>query len=395
MVIFARNVPSEAGLNCPLCEKKYKVRTTKKHVKDIHSKSLIYKCVYPLAGGEVCKYSCGKRISCFINHQRRTHNLKFEEMAAHRYDITTHFVVEAVEVSEDIHSSECLRETKVFNDETMRVARKKYNEKLKASKPATDEDKSETPAPESERNSKRKAEDDTLAKDVKKARKEEEVKNTHAESTLPQSENVDGSTHAEESADDKEVIPEDTGIDEDFHEEFNAQQGELSDSEDDGEEEAPATDSTAPEFSQEEAAPASGKSEPKSFQEEETPENDDLGTEQTISEDDKWEQYYDRYNFIDDSDDEDEERRPEPALRRSGVGKFSRELSVMVRIISEDMGEANMKFWDDRSGWKKFVRKLSLCWHPDKNLPEFKRKSEEITKWIFKEKEKFELMNLS
>ena len=67
----------------------------------------------------------------------------------------------------------------------------------------------------------------------------------------------------------------------------------------------------------------------------------------------------------------------------------------MVRIISEDMGEANMKFWDDRSGWKKFVRKLNLCWHPDKNLPEFKRKSEEITKWIFKEKEKFELMNLS
>ena len=377
MVIFARNVPSEAGLDCPLCEKKYKVRTTKKHVKDIHSKSLLYKCVYPLAGGEVCKYSCGKRISCFLNHQRRTHNLKFEEMAAHRYDITTHFVVEVVEASEDVHSFECLRETKVFNDETMRVARKKYNEKLKASKPATDEDKSETSAPESERKSKRKAEDDTLAKDVKKGRKEEEVKNTHAESTLPQSENVDGSTHADESADG--VIPEDTGIDADFHAEFNSQQGELSDSEDDGEEEAP----------------ASCKSEPKYFHEEETPENDGLGTDGTISEDEKWEQYYDRYNFIDDSDDEDEERRPEPALRRSGVGKFSRELSVMVRIISEDMGEANMKFWDDRSGWKKFVRKLNLCWHPDKNLPEFKRKSEEITKWIFKEKKKCELMNLS
>ena len=45
MVIFARNVPSEAGLDCPLCDKKYKVRTTKKHVKDVHSKSLLYKCV--------------------------------------------------------------------------------------------------------------------------------------------------------------------------------------------------------------------------------------------------------------------------------------------------------------------------------------------------------------
>ena len=374
MVISARNVPSEAGLKCPLCEKKYKVRTTKKHVKDIHSKSLIYKCVYPLAGGEVCKYSCGKRISCFINHQRRTHNLKFEEMAAHRYDITTHFVVEAVEVSEDIHSSECLKETKFFNDETMREARKKYKEKLGASKPATDEDKVETPEPEAERNSKRKAEDDTPAKDVKKARKEEEVKNTHTESTLPQSDYVGGSTHTEEGADDKEVI-------------------DISD--DDGEEEAPTTDNSEPESSQGEEAPASDTSEPESFQEEEAPENDDLGTEHTNSDDELWEQYYDRYNFVDDSDDEDEDRRPEPALRRSGVGKFSRELAVMVKIIGEDMGEAYVRLWDDRSAWRKFVGKLMLCWHPDKNPPEFKRKSEEVTKWMLMEKKRLELGNQS
>ena len=377
MVITARNVPSEASLNCPLCEKKYKVRTTKKHVKDIHGKSLTYKCVYPLGGGKACEYSCGKRISCFLNHQRRTHKLKFEEMAAHRYDITTHFVVEIGEVCEDVHSPVCLKETKDFNDVMMRVARKKYNEKPKAGESATDEGKSETPAPESGRNPKRKAEDDTLAKDVKKSRKEEKVKNTHAESTLPQSENVGGSTHAEESVDDTEVISEDTGIDDDFQEQFNAQQGGFSDSEDDGEEEVSAT----------------CKSEPKFFQEEEIPENDDVGTEQTISEDDKWEQYYDRYNFVDDSEDEDEDRRPEIELRRSGVGKFSRELSVIVRILREEMGEANMKFWDDHSGWRKYLRKLNLCWHPDKNLPEFKRKSEEIIKWINNEKERLELNN--
>ena len=107
-MVIVRNVPSEAGLNCPLCEKRYKVRTTKKHVKDIHGKSLAYKCIYPLGGGKACEYSCGKRISCFLNHQRRTHKLKVEEMAAHRYDITTHFVVEIVEACEDVHSLVCI-----------------------------------------------------------------------------------------------------------------------------------------------------------------------------------------------------------------------------------------------------------------------------------------------
>ena len=326
MVIFARNVPSEAGLDCPLCDKKYKVRTTKKHVKDVHSKSLLYKCVYPLAGGEVCKYSCGKRISCFINHQRRTHNLKFEEMAAHRYDITTHFVVEVVEASEDVHSFECLRETKVFNDETMRVARKKYNEKLKASKPATDEDKSETSAPESERKSKRKAEDDTLAKDVKKGRKEEEVKNTHAESTLPQSENVDGSTHAEESADDKEVIPEDTGIDEDFHEEFNAQQGELSDSED-----------------EEEGGEVTKKLEPE-------------------------------------------------LMYQVGGGRFAKDLHGLCKGVQAEMVRGYSTLKNNPPAWRKVVNRLRNTWHPDKNDVVFKRKSEEVFKFIENEKKRLESM---
>ena len=59
------------------------------------------------------------------------------------------------------------------------------------------------------------------------------------------------------------------------------------------------------------------------------------------------------------------------------------------------MGEAYMRLWDDRSAWKKFVGKLMLCWHPDKNPIEFKRKSEEVTKWILMEKKRLEKGNKS
>ena len=66
MVIVARNVPSEASLKCPICEKKYKIRTTKKHVKDVHGLSITYTCVHFNIGVQELKINF---IRWYIGHK--------------------------------------------------------------------------------------------------------------------------------------------------------------------------------------------------------------------------------------------------------------------------------------------------------------------------------------
>ena len=125
MANLRRNFPSEASLECPFCGKSYKIRTTKKHIKDAHNMSSTYTCVFPSAGGGICGFTCGKRISCFNNHQTRRHNLTFTKLSEHEYSENTYFVLGLGEACEDLHTPECNEETKFFQAETMKEVRKK------------------------------------------------------------------------------------------------------------------------------------------------------------------------------------------------------------------------------------------------------------------------------
>ena len=348
MAKLVRNVPSEASLECPVCGKKYKIRTTKKHINDVHKLSSTYTCVFPLSDGEVCGFTCGKRISCFNNHQTRRHKLNFTELSEHKYDESTYFVLGIGEAGEDLHTPKCTEETKFFSAETMKEVRKRHRAKTGTSKIVVEEEKVDEPEAEVKKNSKRKAESDIPAKDVKKAKKETLVKNTHTESALPQSDYVDGSVPSGVSDDDIEVI----------------------DISDDDEEEAPAND--IPEPTQENEAPA----------------NDVPETEQTEMDDEFWEQYYAQQNFVSDSEDEE---ILEPELRfKAGGGKFSRDLDVLIKVVSDEMEEEYLRLRDDYPAWKKVISKLMLCWHPDKNPVIYKRKSEEVMKMITKERKRLE-----
>ena len=193
MAKLVRNVPSEASLECPVCGKKYKIRTTKKHINDVHKLSITYTCVFPLADGEVCGFTCGKRISCFNNHQTRRHNVNFTELSEHKYDESTYFVLGIGEAGEDLHTPKCTEETKFFSAETMKEVRKRHRAKTGTSKIVVDEEKVDEPEAEVKKNSKRKAESDVSAKGAKKAKKEKLVKNTHTKSPLPQANDAEGS----------------------------------------------------------------------------------------------------------------------------------------------------------------------------------------------------------
>jgi hypothetical protein len=134
MAELSRNVLSEAVIECPLCPKKYKVRTTKKHIEKVHCKTTTYKCVLLLSDGSSCGFSCGERISCFNNHQTRKHNMNFSGKSKHRYDKSTGFLLKTGEESMDGHSLTCREEAGFYHSATMKVARKKYRDKKEASK---------------------------------------------------------------------------------------------------------------------------------------------------------------------------------------------------------------------------------------------------------------------
>jgi hypothetical protein len=250
MANLRRNFPSEASLECPLCGKSYKIRTTKKHINDAHNMSSTYTCVYPSSNGEICGFTCGKRISCFNNHQTRRHNLNFTKLSEHKYGENTYFVLGLGEACEDIHTPECNVETKFFQAETMKEVRKKIKEKAGGSKTVIGEGEVDGLEAGVGKSSKRKAESNVSEKVAKKARKEKSVKDTHAKGPLPQANAAEGSIplvkddvigeSAEPTEEDvggvvaavggtkeeevPEDDPEDTESDEYFREQFNAHQ---------------------------------------------------------------------------------------------------------------------------------------------------------------------------
>jgi hypothetical protein len=144
----------------------------------------------------------------------------------------------------------------------MKEVRKRHRAKAGTSKTVVEEEEVDEPEAEVTKSSKRKAESNVSAKGAKKARKGKVVKNTHAKSPLPQANDAEGSIPLVENdviievlepteedvggvvavvevTKEEEVpandIPEDTESDEYFREQFNAQQDELSDSEDEEE----------------------------------------------------------------------------------------------------------------------------------------------------------------
>ena len=88
--MVARNldVPCEAVLACPICNKKAKIRDTKSHIETDHKKGVTYICTVSTNGSK-CEFSCGGRIGCFNNQQTRKHGQVFLAKAKHIWDIWT------------------------------------------------------------------------------------------------------------------------------------------------------------------------------------------------------------------------------------------------------------------------------------------------------------------
>ena len=221
-----RNFPSEASIECPKCDKSYKGRTLKDHIKRVHKLLCIYTCVFPKGDGEVCNFGCGKRISCINNHQSRRHGLNFDALSEHEYTEDNFFTLGFIALGEDKHTSECSVETKFFQAETMKGVNARQAEERAAARKR----KSESAAPE---------------KVAKRTKKEKTVKDSHTTEPLPAAgSNPSGKDDLPGKADEprKEIAvvvvdegpkePEEDESDEFFNEQFFAHQ-DFSDSDDD------------------------------------------------------------------------------------------------------------------------------------------------------------------
>ena len=140
----ARNVPSEASIQCPKCDKSYKGRKLKEHIQDDHKLLCLYTCTFPTSDGVVCNFSCGKRMSCINNHQSRCHNLNFDAKSEHRYTGDNFFKFGFKPLGKDIHTTECVAESKYFKVESQ----KKVNAKQAEERAAVRKRKAETAAAE-------------------------------------------------------------------------------------------------------------------------------------------------------------------------------------------------------------------------------------------------------
>ena len=134
MVELKRNVLSEAVICCPICPKKYKVRTTKDHIRKIHGKTTTYECTLMLPDGSRCGFSCGERISCFNTHQTRKHDMDFSRKSKHQYDKSTGFLLRIGGENLKGHSVACFAESGFYASAQMKVARKTYRVKQDAIK---------------------------------------------------------------------------------------------------------------------------------------------------------------------------------------------------------------------------------------------------------------------
>ena len=78
------DVPCEAVISCPICNKKAKIRDTKVHIETVHEERVTYECTI-LTNGSKCEFFCGERLGCFNNHQTRKHGQEFPLKLKHTW----------------------------------------------------------------------------------------------------------------------------------------------------------------------------------------------------------------------------------------------------------------------------------------------------------------------
>ena len=133
MAHLARNVASEAKIKCPKCDKSEKGRKLKNHIKSEHKLLCLYTCTFPISEGKICKFACGKWMSCLIHHQEKRHNISFADKSEHEFTSENYFAYGFKPIGKDDHTPACDVERKSFKTASQaRVNFKQSQERAEA-----------------------------------------------------------------------------------------------------------------------------------------------------------------------------------------------------------------------------------------------------------------------
>ena len=133
MAHLARNYASEAKIKCPKCDTSEKGRKLKIHIKGTHKLLCLYICTFPISETKICKFTCGKSLGCFIRHQEKRHSISFADGAEHKFTAETHFAFGLKTIVKDVHTPACDVERKSYKTTSQaKVNRKQSQQRAEA-----------------------------------------------------------------------------------------------------------------------------------------------------------------------------------------------------------------------------------------------------------------------
>ena len=109
----ARNVPSEAKMQCFKCIKSMKFRELRIHLLKVHKIPNVFLSCTEIVNEKVCEFFCGKTLDCFIEHMKQKKNTHKTsdgagDIPAKRVStkVTTHVETEGVEAGGELVHNE-------------------------------------------------------------------------------------------------------------------------------------------------------------------------------------------------------------------------------------------------------------------------------------------------
>ena len=129
MAHLARNYASEAKIKCPKCDTSEKGRKLKIHIKGTHKLLCLYTCTFPISEGQICNFACGKSLSCFIHHQEKRHHISFADGAEHKFTTENYFAFGLKPIVKDVHTPACDVERKSFKTTSQAKVNLKQSQK--------------------------------------------------------------------------------------------------------------------------------------------------------------------------------------------------------------------------------------------------------------------------
>jgi hypothetical protein len=133
----ARNVPSEAKMQCIRCHKSMKFRELRIPLLKVHKIPNVFLSCMEIVNEKVCEFFCGKTLNCFIEHMKQVHDEKFKGGAEYVFDDLSGFKLLTNGDTVRSHTEVCSIAREERRKEKVKECKERYVRKHKVEKKNT------------------------------------------------------------------------------------------------------------------------------------------------------------------------------------------------------------------------------------------------------------------